>query len=60
MDNIKDKVFIITGASSGMGESAAKHLSALGAIVVLGARRTERIKKLAREINDNGGKALLF
>jgi NADP-dependent 3-hydroxy acid dehydrogenase YdfG len=57
-NNIKDKVIIITGASSGMGEAAAKHLSALGATVVLGARRAERIEKLAKEINDNGSKAL--
>jgi NADP-dependent 3-hydroxy acid dehydrogenase YdfG len=57
-NNIKDKVVIITGASSGMGEAAAKHLSSLGAAVVLGARRTDRIEKLAKEINDNGGKAL--
>lgn len=57
-DNIKDKVVVITGASSGMGEAAAKHLSVLGATVVLGARRADRIEKLATEINDNGGKAL--
>ena len=43
-----------------MGEAAAKHLSALGATVVLGARRADRIEKLAKEINDNGGKALAF
>jgi NADP-dependent 3-hydroxy acid dehydrogenase YdfG len=57
-NNIKGKIVVITGASSGMGEAAAKHLSALGATVVLGARRTDRIEKLAKEINDNGGKAL--
>jgi NADP-dependent 3-hydroxy acid dehydrogenase YdfG len=57
-NSMKDKVVIITGASSGMGEAAAKHLSNLGATVVLGARRTDRIDKLAKEINDNGGKAL--
>ena len=57
-NNIKDKVVIITGASSGMGEVAAKHLSALGATVILGARRSDRIEKLAKDINDNGGKAL--
>ncbi len=56
-NNIKSKVVVITGASSGMGEAAAKHLSALGATVVLGARRAERIEKLAKEINDNDGKA---
>ena len=57
-NNIKGKVVVITGASSGMGEAAAKHLSALGATVVLGARRADRIEKLAKEINDKGGKAL--
>jgi len=57
-DNIKDKVVIITGASSGMGEAAAKHLSTLGATVVLGARRADRIEKLAAEINNGGARAL--
>src|SRR4051812_29696006 len=58
--NIKGKVVVITGASSGMGEAAAKHLSALGATVVLGARRSDKIEKLAKEINDNGRKALAY
>jgi NADP-dependent 3-hydroxy acid dehydrogenase YdfG len=57
-NNIKGKVVIITGASSGMGEAAARHLSSLGATVVLGARRADRIEKLAKEIVDEGGKAL--
>ncbi len=59
MENtIKGKVVVITGASSGMGEAAAKHLSSLGATVILGARRVDRIEKLANEIRDKGGKAL--
>ena len=41
-----------------MGEAAAKHLSGLGATVVLGARRGGRIEKLANEIHANGGNAL--
>jgi NADP-dependent 3-hydroxy acid dehydrogenase YdfG len=57
-ENIKNKVVIITGASSGMGEAAAKHLAKLGATVVLGARRKDRIEKLAKQIADDGGKAL--
>ena len=57
-ENIKDKVIIITGASSGLGESAARHLSNLGATIVLAARRNERIQNLQDEINSNGGKAL--
>ncbi len=61
MDNIiEGKVVVITGASSGLGEAAAKHLSALGATVVLGARRFDRIEKLVKEIENNGGKALAF
>lgn len=39
--NIQGKVVVITGASSGLGEAAARHLSAEGAAVVLGARRLE-------------------
>lgn len=57
-NNIKDKVVIITGASSGLGAAAAKHLAALGATVVLAARRAERIEGLAKEIQENGGRAL--
>lgn len=56
-NNIKDKVIVITGASSGLGEAAAKHLSQLGATVVLGARRADRIEKLAKDIRGNGRKA---
>lgn len=57
-NNIEGKVIVITGASSGLGEEAAKHLSQQGAIVVLGARRVDRIQTLADEVNKNGGKAL--
>lgn len=57
-NNIKDKVVIITGASSGMGEAAAKHLAGLGATVILGARRAHKIEKLATDIQAAGGKAL--
>lgn len=57
-NNVKDKVIIITGASSGMGEAAAKHLAAQGAIVILGARRNDKIEKLEKDIQQKGGKAL--
>lgn len=56
-NNIKGKVIVITGASSGLGEAAAKHLAELGATVVLGARRAERIENLAKQIQDKGGQA---
>lgn len=57
-NNIEGKVVVITGASSGLGEAAARHLSMEGAAVVLGARRTDRIQSLAKELNDKGGRAL--
>jgi NADP-dependent 3-hydroxy acid dehydrogenase YdfG len=43
-NNFKIKVVVITGASSGLGEAVAKHLLQLGAEVVLGARRTDKIE----------------
>ncbi|HRR39651.1 MAG TPA: SDR family oxidoreductase [Syntrophales bacterium] len=58
MDNITGKVVVITGASSGLGEAAARLLSAQGASVVLGARRADRLRSLAEELTANGGKAL--
>jgi NADP-dependent 3-hydroxy acid dehydrogenase YdfG len=57
-DNIEGKVVVITGASSGLGEATARHLSDQGARVVLGARRTDRIQSLADELTRKGGKAL--
>ncbi|MCP9318275.1 SDR family oxidoreductase [Acetobacter persici] len=58
MSNIANKIVVITGASSGLGAEAARHLAELGATVVLGARREERIKTLADAITAKGGKAL--
>lgn len=53
MNNIENKVIIITGASSGIGEETAKVLAQNGAKVVLSARREDRLKKLADEIGEN-------
>ena len=55
---IASKVVVITGASSGLGAQAARHLAEQGATVVLGARREDRIKALAEEITAKGGTAL--
>ena len=58
--NIADKVVVITGASSGIGESTAKLLARYGAKVVLGARREDRIDAIVKEISTAGGKAIGF
>ncbi|MGY2261037.1 SDR family oxidoreductase [Pseudomonas sp. C1C7] len=57
-NNIQGKVVVITGASSGLGEATARHLAALGAHVVLGARRQDRLDTIVREISAEGGKAV--
>ena len=48
--NIQDKVVVITGGSSGLGEATARHLAAQGAKVVLGARRIDRLHAIAGDI----------
>jgi NADP-dependent 3-hydroxy acid dehydrogenase YdfG len=57
-EGIRDKIVVVTGASSGLGEATARLLSEQGATLVLGARRADRLKALARDIETRGGKAL--
>jgi NADP-dependent 3-hydroxy acid dehydrogenase YdfG len=59
-NNIKGKVVVITGASSGIGEAIAKHLTSLGALVSLGARRKEKLDQLVDDIKASGGQAASF
>ena len=58
MQKIKNKVVIITGASSGIGEATAYKLAAEGAKIVLGARREAQLKAIADQIKANGGEAV--
>ncbi|MDY7990314.1 MULTISPECIES: SDR family oxidoreductase [Paenibacillus] len=55
---IENKVVVITGASSGIGEATALLLAERGAKVVLGARGAERLEALATRISNGGGEAV--
>ena len=56
--DLKDKVVLITGASSGVGEDAARLFAKEGCKVVVAARRIERLQNLASSIQDEGGEAI--
>ena len=53
MQNMKDKVVVITGASSGIGEATARMLAENGAKVVLSARREDRLQNIAKSLGEN-------
>lgn len=57
MSSVKGKVGVITGASSGIGAATAKKLGSLGAKVMLGARREQRLEELADTIVNASGEA---
>src|SRR5258707_6427120 len=52
MENIKDKVIVITGASSGIGADTARKLAFLGDKVVLAARREDQLKTMVDELGE--------
>lgn len=56
---LENKVLIITGASSGIGEATAKKLSQDGAKVVLMARSEDKLKTLKQDIENNNGEAVV-
>jgi NAD(P)-dependent dehydrogenase (short-subunit alcohol dehydrogenase family) len=58
MRSLTDQVVIITGASSGLGEAAARRLARGGAKLVISARRAERLEALARELDPSGRRVL--
>ncbi|HXF47693.1 MAG TPA: SDR family oxidoreductase [Burkholderiaceae bacterium] len=55
--NLKEKIALVTGASSGLGAQFARVLAANGALTVLAARRVERLKELRAEVESRGGAA---
>jgi NAD(P)-dependent dehydrogenase (short-subunit alcohol dehydrogenase family) len=54
--DLRGRVALVTGASSGLGRHLAKTLAAAGASVVAGARRTDKLRELAAEVETAGGK----
>lgn len=58
MNYIENKVVIITGASSGIGEATAYKLAQAGAKLVLGARREDKLQAIVNNIKANGGEAV--
>ncbi|GAB3022039.1 SDR family oxidoreductase [Niabella terrae] len=58
MQQIKEKVIVVTGASAGIGKTIALALANKGARLVLGARNTERLEKVVEEISRTGGQAI--
>ena len=56
--DVRGKVALVTGASSGLGDNFARVLASRGAIVYAAARRTERLKSLVTEVGKAGGKAI--
>ena len=57
-ESLEGTVALVTGASSGIGESASRALAAAGASVAIVARRADRLETLAGQIRDGGGTAL--
>ena len=53
---MKGKIVVVTGASSGIGEAMAREYAKMGAKVVMGARREEELRRIASEIEAEGGK----
>lgn len=60
MSTLRDKVVLVTGASSGIGAALAREAARLGADVALLARREERLEALAREVEATGRRALVL
>ncbi|MDB5170677.1 MAG: hypothetical protein JWO35_371 [Candidatus Saccharibacteria bacterium] len=59
-NNLHNKVILVTGASSGIGEATARMAARHGAIIGLAARRSDKLRSIADDITSSGGKAEVF
>jgi NAD(P)-dependent dehydrogenase (short-subunit alcohol dehydrogenase family) len=57
---VRDKVVVVTGASSGIGEDCALKLAAAGAVVILAARTPQKLKETVARIEQRGGRAFAY
>jgi NADP-dependent 3-hydroxy acid dehydrogenase YdfG len=60
MNNLTDKLVLITGASSGIGAETAKVISSKNATVILLARNIEKLGQVSTQINQQGGKSYYY
>lgn len=60
MNNLKNKIALVTGATSGIGEATAIRFAEAGAIVICTGRNRERGQKVVKTIKENGGKAVFY
>jgi NADP-dependent 3-hydroxy acid dehydrogenase YdfG len=58
--DLKGKIALVTGASSGIGEATARALANAGVLVGLAARRTSELKRIGKDIEATGGKVLIL
>ncbi|MFY9556463.1 MAG: SDR family NAD(P)-dependent oxidoreductase [Blastocatellia bacterium] len=58
MATLDDQVIVVTGASAGIGEATARRLARGGAIVVITARRADKLEALKRDIESSNGRSL--
>jgi NAD(P)-dependent dehydrogenase (short-subunit alcohol dehydrogenase family) len=56
-NRLQDKVILVIGASSGIGEAGARLFAKEGATIVLAARRLDKLEAITRDITSSGGKA---
>lgn len=60
MNNLNDKIVLVTGASRGIGKSMSLELAKCGAHVILSARNIQKLEEVKNEIVENRGKATII